>query len=56
MNELYSLNKYNYDGWGFRSYFLILLYFIFCLLTKVDDWVGFSSQPWSGQLLLVRVE
>ena len=34
----------------------LIFTFIFCLLTKVDDWVGFSSQSWLGLLFLGRLE
>ena len=30
--------------------------YVFYLLTKVDDWVGFTSQSWLGPLLLGRLE
>ena len=34
----------------------LIFTFIFYLLTKVDDWVGVSSQSWLGPLLFVRLK
>ena len=34
----------------------LIFTFIFCHLTKVDYWVGFSSQSWLGPLLLGRLD
>ena len=34
----------------------LIFTFIFCLLTKVDNWVGFSSQSLLGPLFLGSLE